>query len=154
MATVPPGRSTWSTSRSAWRWSSKYMTANWQSTRSKRPSSKGRRSATPCRQVTGSETGRDRQHAVVAVETDDLAGGTDTSGGGPGHHAGAAADIEHGVAGRDPAGVEDRFGPLPEQGGDEELLVDLGRGGGHLSSCCVRCRHDTDDPWRNPTDLA
>jgi hypothetical protein len=43
-----------------------------------------------------------------------------------GQHTSPASDVEHAVPGSDIGNIENDIGPLPEQGGHEERVVDLG----------------------------
>lgn len=75
----------------------------------------------------GTQPPGNRQHALVEVEPDDAAPPAHAVGGLPGHHAGAAADVQHGLAGRHPGRLDQMRCPLPEDRRDEPRLVDLRR---------------------------
>ena len=73
----------------------------------------------------GLDTAGNRQHGLVQVDTGDGADRADELGSGPGDDAGAASDVEHGLAGGDGrGGAKDRC-PLGEEGRDELRLVTL-----------------------------
>jgi hypothetical protein len=69
---------------------------------------------------------RDSEHAVVGIESGHVALGSDASVRGASEHARAAPHVEHPVARADVSNIQNVGGPLLEQGGHEERVVDLG----------------------------
>ena len=106
------------------------MSANWLTVRSNEWSGYGSCSARPGLPLdVGSGLSGDGEHAVVRIDSGHVSVCSDANVRGAGQHTSAASDVEHAVPRSDIADIENDLGPLVEQGGHEERVVDLGGAG-------------------------
>jgi hypothetical protein len=77
----------------------------------------------------GSSPSGDGEHAVVRIDSGHVSVCADANMRGTRQDARAASDVEHAVLRSDIGNIEHDIGPLLEQGGHEEGVVDLGGAG-------------------------
>ena len=68
----------------------------------------------------------DGEHAVIRIDSGHVAVWSDADARRAGQHSSAAPDVEHTLPRSDVGDIEHDVGPLLEQGGHEERLIDLG----------------------------